>query len=157
MNVSLDPDVPDAPSPCPTCGHALPCQEALPPFDAPCSACGLLPWGRVIRQKDSVVLEVLPGRTPSVEDIGRFVDNHVRTDECKSVVCDLSALDTVSSSLAARLATLKKHVRSADGRPILCWVCPVGREGFFRLALDRIFAMIDDEHHAPGRYDFADS
>jgi anti-anti-sigma regulatory factor len=154
MIATLDADVLDETHQCPVCGQILPYQVTLFVFDAPCPACGILPWCRVSQQDDSVILEVFPGRTPSMEDIASFIDLYVRSDGHTSVLCDLSALDRVSSSFVARLLTLNKRLGFARCHLLLCGIGPVVGEVFSRLGLERLFEMVDDQQ-AVGRRQLA--
>jgi anti-anti-sigma regulatory factor len=87
----------------------------------------------------------LPRRTPEIEDIGRFVEHHLRSDPSAHVICDLHALDSLDTILLARLVALNKRIRSTGGRLTLRGMRPVVREVFLRLALDRVFEIADDE------------
>ena len=155
MIATFDADVLDETHRCPVCGQVLPYQVALFPFDAPCPACGVLPWCRISQQDGSVILEVFPGREPSMEDIASFIETYVRSNGHKSVLCDLSELDMVSSSFVARLLTLNKRLRSARCRFLVCGMGPVVGEVFSRLGLERLFEIADDKQDTVERRQLA--
>ena len=134
----------DSPYRCCVCGHVLPFHPAFS-TDAACPECASLLW---CCQRDSaheVVLEVLPGRTPTVEDIERLNQALLSSGEVPHVIADLSALDLISSALVAMLVLLNKRIRAAKGTLQLCGLNEVVREVFDRFKLNSIFEIVELE------------
>ncbi len=155
MNATGEPDGLNEISRCPACGQALSDPLAFAPSAAPCPACGVLPWCSVTSQDGFVILDVLPGRTPDTEGLACFVETHVRASRRQAVLCDLTALDTLDSSLVGRLVFLHRRVRSAGHRLLLCGLCAQVRQELSILKLDRVFELVDDSPPATGRLEFA--
>jgi len=80
-----------------------------------------------------------------MEDIGRFIERHLRSDSSDHVICDLHAFDSLDTILLARLVVLHKRIRSTGGRLTLRGLRPVAREVFLRLGLDRVFEIAGNE------------
>jgi len=144
MNTTADIDLVDTCCECPTCGHCLPDQRALFPFDDPCPGCGALPWCCVAREQDTLLLAMWPKRTPTLEELDRLMERHVRPGAAGRVICDLSALDCIDSLQVARLISLQQRVRSAAARLRLRGMRPLVRQVFSQLKLQRILLIEDD-------------
>ena len=150
MNQTLNSELADDGSQCPGCGHSLPYLVALFPFDAPCPRCGGSPWCRVTNRNGSVVMTLLPRRTPSLDDISRFTEHHLRSDGSDRVVCDLREVAHFDSSTVASLLTLNKQIRSKAGHLVLCGMGPFVRQVLVGLCLLRLFETAGDEPAVEG-------
>lgn len=128
---------------CPVCGHGLPPDPPVPRFDAPCSECGYHIWCRRRMSDGDTTLEVLPGRTPEPWDVEQVVESLVRQDAAARVVVDLRRLDMVDSAFVARLLAMQKRLRTLGGHLVLCGLCPVVREMFAHLRLEKAFEISD--------------
>ncbi len=127
---------------CPVCGHGLPHEPPMPRFDAPCSDCGYHIWCRRRTPSDDVVLEVLPGRTPDPWDVEQLVESLIQQRPAARVVVDLHLLDLVDSAFVARLLAMHKRIRASGGQFVLCGLCPVVREMFQHLRLEKAFEIL---------------
>ena len=126
---------------CPVCGYGLPYEPPVRRFDAPCTECGYHIWCRRRVPDDAAVLEVLPGRTPEPWDVEQVVETLLRQAAGTRVVVDLARLDMVDSAFVARLLAMHKRLRSAGRRLVLRGLCPVVRETFEHLRLDKAFEI----------------
>jgi anti-anti-sigma regulatory factor len=139
----------DSPYRCCVCGHVLPFHPAFS-LDSACPACDGLLWCCQRNGGGEVMLEVVPGRTPSVEDIDNLSHALLSRDLVPHVIVDLSALDIVSSALVAMLVLLNKRLHAASGTLQLCGLSEVVREIFYRFKLDSLFEIIQlGSDHAP--------
>jgi ABC-type transporter Mla MlaB component len=127
---------------CCACGHMLPFHPAFS-SDAACPECNALLWCCQRDDDGEMVLEVVPGRTPSVEDIESLSHLLLSRDLVPHVIVDLSALDLVNSALVAMLVLLNKRIHAAAGTLQLCGLNEVVREVFYRFKLDGIFEIIE--------------
>lgn len=131
------------------CGfHCCVCGEALPYHpvfcvDRNCPNCGSSVWCFQRNHCDDVILEVLPGRTPALEDIDRLTHSLLQSHSAPHVTVDLSALDIINSALVAMLVLLNKRIRAAGGSLQLCELSPVVREIFCRFKLDTLFEIVE--------------
>jgi anti-anti-sigma factor len=128
---------------CPVCNHGLTHDPPVPRFDAPCSECGCHIWCRRRAASGDTILEVLPRRTPEPWDVDQVVESLIRQDAAARVVVDLRRLDMVDSAFVARLLAMHKRIRSSGGHFVLCGLCPVVREMFEHLRLDKAFEISD--------------
>ena len=126
---------------CPMCGHGLPQEPSVPRFDAPCADCGHHVWCRRRVSSDDTVLEVLPRRTPEPWDVEQLADSLIQQRAAARVVVDLHLLDLVDSAFVARLLVLHKRIRASGGQLVLCGLCPVVREMFKHLRLEKAFEI----------------
>jgi anti-anti-sigma factor len=131
---------------CAVCGTALPYHPVF--FEDHCPKCGFLLWCYRRSQNGFVILEVIPGRTPELEDLDRMVCSLLQSSSIQRVVLDLSALDFVTTSLVARLVSLNKRIRAAGGRLVLCELTPIVCEAFRRFRLDTILEIAACEQEA---------
>lgn len=129
---------------CCVCGHVLPFHPAFS-LDVSCPDCDALLWCFQCDRFGEVVFEVVPGRTPSVEDIESLSHALLSRDIVPHVIVDLSALDLISSALVAMLVLLNKRMRAAAGTLQLCGLNVVVREVFYRFKLDSLFEIIELE------------
>jgi len=134
----------DSPYRCCVCGHVLPYHPAFSADDA-CLECGSLLWCVQRDNGGEVPLEVLPGRTPSVEDIASLCHSLLARDVVPHVIVDLSALDVINSALVAMLVLLNKRLHAAAGTLQLTGLSEVVREVFFRFKLDSLFDIVELE------------
>ncbi|NLF68826.1 MAG: STAS domain-containing protein [Candidatus Anammoximicrobium sp.] len=130
---------------CPVCNHGLTHEPPMPRFDAPCSECGCHIWCRLRLSSGETVLEALPGRTPEPWDVDQVVESLIRRNAVTRVMMDLGRLDLVDSAFVARLLGMQKRIRASGGHLLLCGLCPVVREMFEHLRLDRAFEIVDQE------------
>jgi len=130
---------------CPICNHGLTYEPPVPRFDAPCSECGSHIWCRRRASTAATILEALPGRTPEPWDVDQVVESLVRQGAADRVIVDLRRLDLVDSAFVARLLSMHKRIRASGGNLILCGLCPVVREMFEHLRLDKAFEISDAE------------
>jgi anti-anti-sigma factor len=128
---------------CPVCGNSLPHEPSAPRFDAPCYECGYRLWCRTRLPSDRTVLEVLPNRTPEPWEVKQLIDALVNRNAHERVVIDLSRLDMVDSSLVARFVSMNRRIRESGGQLILTGMCPLIRETFRQLRLDRAFDIAE--------------
>ena len=128
---------------CPVCDGVLPWRPGFLPGDVPCPDCGAYLWCSKRVQDGTVVLEVLPGRTPKPEDIAQLVRSLRRTSQIRHVVADLSALDFANSSFIASLIGLHRQVQAAGGRLVVSDVTPLVREELHLLRLDTLLEIAD--------------
>ena len=133
---------------CPVCNHGLTHDPPVPRFDAPCSECGGHIWCRRRETSGDTILEVLPGRTPEPWDVDQVADSLIRHGAAARVVVDLRRLDMVDSAFVARLLAMHKRIRSSGGHLVLCGLCPVVREMFEHLRLDKAFEILEAEANA---------
>ena len=129
---------------CCVCGNILPYHPVFS-VDHECPDCGSSVWCFQRDHSDEVVLEVLPGRTPALEDIDRLTQRLLQARGVPHVTIDLSALDIVNSALVAMLVLLNKRIRAAGGTLRLCELGPVVREIFYRFKLDTLFDIVEGE------------
>lgn len=134
----------ESPYRCCVCHRVLPVHPAFS-SDPACSECDALLWCCQRDGDGEVVLEVVPGRTPTVEDIQSLSHSLLARDIVPHVVVDLSALDVVSSALVAMLVLLNKRIRAAAGTLQLSGLNEVVREVFHRFKLDSLFDIIETE------------
>ena len=127
---------------CCVCGEVLPYHPVFC-VDHDCPSCGSSVWCFQREHGDGVVLEVLPGRTPALEDIDRLTQTLLHSHNVPHVTVDLSALDIVNSALVAMLVLLNKRIRAAGGTLQLCELTPVVREIFYRFKLDTFFDIVE--------------
>ncbi|NLF67978.1 MAG: STAS domain-containing protein [Candidatus Anammoximicrobium sp.] len=140
----------DSPYRCCLCGHVLPYHPAFT-ADVNCPKCGSLLWCVRRDNGSEVVLEVVPGRTPSVEEI-ESLSRVLRTDEIvPRVIVDLSGLDLINSALVAMLVLLNKRIHAAAGTLRLSGLNEVVREIFFRFKLDSLFEIVEFKPAPPAR------
>jgi len=130
---------------CPVCNTLLPSRPNSPPFDAPCPHCGCLLWCCKKMVEGVIVLGVIPGITPDPPDITCVSDKLVGDGGIPRVIVDLSDVERISSAFAARLLSLSKRIRSAQGRFILCGLNRPVRETLHGCRLDRMFEIADDQ------------
>ena len=130
---------------CPMCNTLLPTRPLPPPFHAPCPHCGYLLWCCKKTVEGVTVFGVIPGITPDVEDIESLSDVLVSGGGIPRVIVDLSDLELISSGFTARLLSLSKRIRSAQGRFILCGMNRFVRETLHGCRLDRMFEIADDQ------------
>jgi anti-anti-sigma factor len=88
-----------------------------------------------------MVLEVLPRRTPEPWDVEQLVESLVQQRAATRVVVDLRLLDVVDSAFVARLLAMHKRIRASGGHLVLCGLCPVVREMFQHLRLEKAFEI----------------
>ena len=138
---------------CPICGNRLPHEPSLPRFDAPCSECGSHLWCRRRVPSGDTELEVLPQRTPELWEVEQLVKSLVQNDTQARVVVDLSQSEMVDSRFVARLVSLNKLIHASGGQLVLRGLCPIVRETFALLRLDRVFQIAESENvqHLPDR------
>jgi anti-anti-sigma factor len=129
---------------CPVCGHGLTHEPPVPRFDAPCSECGYHIWCRRRVSSGDTVLEVLPGRTPEPWDVEQVIDSLIRQGAAARVVVDLRRLDLVDSAFVARLLAMHKRLRALGGHLVLSGLCPVVREMFEHLRLEKAFEISEE-------------
>ena len=134
----------DSPYRCCVCGHVLPYHPAFS-VDVACPECDSLLWCVQRDHTGEVVLEVLPGRTPSVEDIESLSHALLSGDIVPHVIVDLSAFDLINSALVAMLVLLNKRIHAAAGTLQLSGLNEVVREVFFRFKLDSLFEIVELE------------
>jgi len=134
----------DSPYRCCVCGHVLPFHPAFS-AEAACPDCGSLLWCVQRDNGSEVILEVVPGRTPAVEDIESLSHALLSRDIVPHVIVDLSGLDLISSALVAMLVLLNKRIHAAAGTLQLCGLNDVVREVFFRFKLDSLFEIVELE------------
>jgi anti-anti-sigma factor len=127
---------------CCVCGEVLPYHPVFC-VDHDCPSCGSSVWCFQREHFDEVVLEVLPGRAPALEDINRLTQTLLKSHNVPHVTVDLSALDIVNSALVAMLVLLNKRVRAAGGTLQLCGLNPVVHEIFCRFKLDTLFDIAE--------------
>ncbi len=128
---------------CCVCGEVLPYHPAFC-VDPDCPHCGSALWCFQRDHSDSIILEVLAGRTPSLDDIDCLTRTLFRSYHEPQVTVDLSALDIVNSALVAMLVLLNKRLRAAGGTLRLCGLNPVIREIFSRFKLNTLFEIEED-------------
>jgi anti-anti-sigma factor len=133
---------------CPVCNHGLTYEPPVPRLDAPCSECGSHIWCRRRASTGATVLEALPGRTPEPWDVDQVVESLVGQGAADRVIVDLGRLDMVDSAFVARLLSVHKRIRASGGHLVLCGLCPVVREMFEHLRLDKAFEISDAEPDA---------
>ena len=95
-----------------------------------------------------IVLCLMPGITPDLEQIDRLCETLKDVEGIPSVIVDLSAIDLPSTALAARLVAFNKRILVANGRLVLCGLNPFVRETYEGCRLDKIFDMRDDQQAA---------
>jgi len=95
-----------------------------------------------------VILHIVPEVTPEHADVERLCEQLVSSDDAPRVVFDLSDLDLINSALTARLIAVNKRVRAANGKLVLCGLCPIVLETFRGSRLDRVFSIAGDEEAA---------
>jgi anti-anti-sigma factor len=134
----------DSPYHCCVCGHVLPYHPTFS-SDAACPECDSLLWCVQRDNGSEVILEVVPGRTPAVEDIESLSHSLLSRDIVPHVIVDLSGLDLISSALVAMLVLLNKRIHAAAGTLQLCGLNDVVREVFFRFKLDSLFEIVELE------------
>ena len=134
----------DSPYRCCVCGHVLPYHPAFS-VDVACPECDSLLWCVRRDSVGEVVLEVVPGRTPSVEDIELLSHALLSGDIVPHVVVDLSGLDLINSALVAMLVLLNKRIHAAAGTLKLSGLNEVVREVLFRFKLDTLFEIVELE------------
>jgi anti-anti-sigma factor len=127
---------------CCVCGAVLPYHPVFS-VDHDCPACGSSIWCFQRDNGDEVILEVLPERTPALEDIDRLLQSLLRSRDVPHVTIDLSALDIVNSALVAMLVLMNKRIRAAGGTLRLCELTPVVLEIFRRFKLHTLFDIVD--------------
>jgi len=98
-----------------------------------------------------VILCVVPGVTPDLEQIDRLCESLKDSDDNPRVIVDLSAIDVASTALAARIVALQKRIASANGKLVLCGLNRVMRDTFYGCRLDRILDICDDQETALAR------
>jgi anti-anti-sigma factor len=131
---------------CCVCGHALPFHPVFS-VDHDCPECGSSIWCFQRDNDDEIILEVLPGRTPALEDIDRLLHSLLGSRQPVHVTIDLSALEIVNSALVAMLVLMNKRIRSAGGTLCLSDLSPVVLDIFRRFKLHTLFDIVD---HAAG-------
>jgi anti-anti-sigma factor len=146
MNERSDGKVPDAAYQCPDCGTVLPCRSGL--FDEYCPQCRNLLWCYQRVQDSCVLLEAVAHRTPTVEDLDRLVEMLLKAGTIERVVLNLSAVDSVTTSLVARVVSLNRRICSAGGHLALCGMRPAVRDVFHRFRLDTILLIADSQEVA---------
>ena len=129
---------------CCVCGHILPYHPVFS-VDHECPDCGSPGWCFQRDHSGEVSLEVLPGRSPALEDIDRLTRSLLRSRDAPHVTMDLSALDIINSALVAMLVLLNKRIRAAGGTFQLSGLGPVVREIFYRFKLDTLFDIAEHE------------
>lgn len=98
-----------------------------------------------------VILCVVPGITPDLEQIDRLCETLKSSDGSPRVIVDLSAIDVANTALAARLVALHKRIVSANGKLVLCGLNRVMRDTFYGCRLNRILDICDDQEAALAR------
>ncbi len=134
----------DSPYRCCLCGRVLPYHPAFS-VDVACPECDSLLWCVRRDSVGEVVLEVVPGRTPSVEDIELLSHALLSGDIVPHVIVDLSGLDLINSALVAMLVLLNKRIHAAAGTLKLSGLSELVREIFFRFKLDSLFEIVELE------------
>jgi len=127
---------------CCVCGAVLPYHPIFS-IDRDCPACGASIWCFQRDKGDEVILEVLPERTPALEDIDRLVRSLMRSRDVPRVTIDLSSLDIVNSALVAMLVLMNKRIRAAGGTLRLCELTPIVLEIFRRFKLHTLFEIVE--------------
>lgn len=130
---------------CPVCNVVLTPGRRTPPFDAPCPQCGYSLWCCKKTVEGVTVLGVIPGITPAPQDVAHVSDALVSDGGIPRVIVDLSDVERISSGFAARLLSLSKRIRSAQGRFILCGMNRLVRETLQGCRLDSMFEIADDQ------------
>lgn len=127
---------------CCVCGHFLPYHPVFS-LDHECPECGASIWCFQRENGHEVILEVLPGRTPALEDIDRLLQSLLQSRDVPCVMIDLSALEIVNSALVAMLVLMNKRIRAAGGTLRLCELSPVVLEIFRRFKLHTLFDIVE--------------
>lgn len=128
---------------CPICGNQLPVQVPIPRYDAPCSGCGHRVWCRLRLPSQDLLLEVLPERVPEPWEVEKLVQAIEQKGTDAPVIMDLSRLDLIDSSMVARFVSMNRRIHSFGGRFVLSGLCPIVREIFDHLRLDKAFEIED--------------
>ena len=126
---------------CPNCSIGLPFRPHRPPFDAPCTECGYPLWCSKRTVDDEVILEVVPGITPALDDVEGLVESLLGRGNVRRVFVDLADVDSLSCALVARLVVLNKKLEAAGRKLTLCGLRPIVREEFDCLGLDQAFEI----------------
>ena len=127
---------------CCVCGLVLPYHPVFC-VEHDCPDCGSTVWCFQRDNGDEVILEVLPGRTPTSGDIDRLLHSLRSSHDVMHVTVDLSALDIISSGLVAMLVLLNKRIRAEGGTLRLCDLSPVVIEIFRRFKLHTLFDIVE--------------
>lgn len=127
---------------CCVCGHLLPYHPVFCD-DHECPQCGSTIWCFQRRNGSEPILEVLPGRTPTTEELDRLVRALSQQGPAIRVTIDLSSLDIISSGLVAMLVLLNKRIRVLGGSLRLCDLSPVVWDIFRRFKLDTLFEITE--------------
>lgn len=127
---------------CCVCGHVLPFHPVFS-VDHDCPECGSAIWCFQRDNGDEVILEVLPGRTPALEDIDRLLYSLLGSRHVLHVTIDLSALEIVNSALVAMLVLMNKRIHAAGGTLRLSDLSPVVLDIFRRFKLHTLFEIVE--------------
>ena len=125
------------PNRCHVCGSELKIEPSEPSRDAPCPRCGHLLW---FTWEDKGDVEVIrpTEKVLTTEALDAFLDS-VAMKPGAHLVLDLTEVHYFASAALARLVSIKKRVRSVDGRFTIRHIHPDLMEIFRITRLEHVF------------------
>ena len=126
---------------CPKCGRGMSCTSQGLRVNSTCPDCGALLWCRKQVERDSVILNVIPGTTPEIPDIATVAQSLQRSGTMREVVVNLGKLETVTSAFVAGLLVMRRLIEAAGGKLVLCELQPRVLAILQRLNLHTVFVV----------------
>jgi anti-anti-sigma factor len=101
---------------------------------------------------ETIVLEVVPGRSPEPVEVEQVVRSITRFKEGVQVVLDLSRMELLDSSFMARMIMMNRRIRTTEGRLFLKGLQPVVRDIFDRARLGMALDLAEGEPESKVAY-----